>query len=491
MKWKNLTFRITSLMLILFCGVALYNCASQGQREHIVVVSTNDIHAAFEKMPQLVTLVNNLREEYDNVLVFDAGDRTTGNPYVDKATRRGEPLYELMNMVDYDYGVLGNHEFDYGQEGLLSCLELFEAEIVCANTDFEQAQVPIKERVKPYRIFEVGGVRAAILGLIQIDDLGIPSSMPSNMEGIKFSNGVERSLEYKFLRDSAEIVIALTHLGFEDDSLMVCKNNMFDLVVGGHSHTYLPRGKVINGTLVTQTGSKLTGVGVTHIVVEDGKLISVNNQIVSLEGIEPNPEALAYVEACKEGSPLNVTIGTLDVDLTRVGLINMCTDIIRERSGVDIVLQNTGSIRIDGLPTGEVTAAQIYELEPFGNHIVTQDMMLDDIKTMILTKFNGGGGESRQIDLSASGMIYEIIVDESGKGAEVVCYDLKGRAMNNRRLTMATSNYVSSAYIYPGQGQATPLDEGEVVIADAVIDVFERGDTYVGDNDPRVFIKER
>lgn len=481
---KKFSFNLSIFALLIF--LAGCNVAKNGTTE-IVIVSTNDVHAAFESMAQVATLVKDLESQYDNVLVLDAGDHCTGNPYVDMAVPQGEPLHKLMNMVGYDYGTAGNHEFDYKQTGFKQGIEDMDVTMLCANADFEGTV--LEDEIKPYEIFTIGGVRTAILGLIQLGSGGVPSAMPANMEGIKFVNGVERSFDFKFLRDSADLVIGLTHLGFEDDSLMVCKNKMFDLIVGGHTHTYLPEGRVINGTLVTQTGSKLKGVGVTHITMKDGKVASIKNEVVSLEGIEPDAEAKAYIDSCMADSPLNDPIGKLDRTLTGVGLMNMVADVMLERSGADIVLQNAGSIRIDSLAQGDVQIGQIYELEPFRNHIVTQQLTLQEIKEMIMTKFNSTGGESRTVDLSTSGMTYNICVGEDGKAYDVECFDPKGNKMADKSYTMATSNYVASAYTYAGKGKATPI-EGHVIIADAVIDVIKRDGTYKGDNVIRVTIKK-
>ncbi len=474
-------FFLALLLLGVGCG------SSNDDTTQIVIVSTNDMHAAFESMAKMITVVKELRSEHENVLVLDAGDHCTGNPYVDMADPQGEPIHELMRMAGYSYGAVGNHEFDYQQAGFKCGIETMELTALCANADFEGTV--LEDYIKPYEIFEIDGVRTAILGLIQIDDSGLPSAMPSNMEGVEFVNGVEKSLEYKFLRDSADLVIGLTHLGFDDDSLMVCKNTMFDLVVGGHSHTYLPNGRTINGTLVTQTGNKLRGVGVTHIKIKGDKVISISNEVVSLDGVEPDAEALAYINSCKDDSPLNDPIGAVDQTLSRVGLANMITDVMLERSGADIVLQNAGSIRIDSLAKGDVTIGQIYELEPFRNHIVTQKLTLDQIKEMIMTKYNSSGGESRSIDLSPSGASYTIYTNDDGLATDVEFIDLKGRKMTNKSYTLGTNNYVASAYIYAGRGKATPIED-RVIVADAVIDVIKRDGVYKGDNKIRVTIKK-
>lgn len=471
------------LLLLLVAG----GCNSSNNITEIVVVSTNDAHAAFEQMPKVVSLIKEIESKYENVLVLDAGDHCTGNPYVDMADPQGEPIHHLMRMAGYDYGTVGNHEFDYKQEGYKAGIEAIGATTLCANADFEGTI--LEEYIKPYEIFEIGGVRTAILGLIQIGTGGVPSAMPDNMRGIKFTNGVERSLDFKFLRDSAELVIGLTHLGFEDDSLMVSKNTMFDLVVGGHTHTYLPEGRVINGTLVTQTGSKLRGVGVTKIGIKGGEVISVSNQVVSLDDVEPDAEAQAYVDSCKDGSSLNNPIGAVDRTLHRAGLLNMITDIMRKRSGADIAIQNSGSIRIDSLTKGDVKYVDIYALEPFRNHIVVERITLSQIEEMILNKFNSRGGESSSVDLSTSGMTYNICVGEDGRATHIECFDMDGKKMANKSYTMTTSNYVNSAYNYAGQGKATAI-EGRVVIADAVVDAIKKDGVFEGDNEIRVTIKK-
>ena len=94
--------------------ILLAGCA--GERR-VVIVSTNDIHSSIDNFPRLATLVEELRaaEGADRVLLVDAGDRWTGNPFVDLASPPLYPIVELMNELGYDVATLGNHEFDWGQ----------------------------------------------------------------------------------------------------------------------------------------------------------------------------------------------------------------------------------------------------------------------------------------------------------------------------------------------------------------------------------------
>lgn len=477
------TNKIARIVLMALVAVAVfYYGLRDGSKREIVIISTNDVHAFIDNMPKMMTLVKQLKAENENVLILDAGDRWTGNPYVDQAEQKGKPIVDLMNMIGYDYFALGNHEFDYMQSGLKANLDDFEAKMLCANADFSATE--LAGYIDPYVIFELDDLDIAIVSFVQLNSGGIPSAMPAYMEGIEFQDGVALSQEYRFLRDSADLVIALTHLGFTDDSLMVVQNDMFDLVVGGHSHTYIPNGMLINGTLVTQAGEHLNDVGITRITVEmGGKVSSVVNEVVSLSDIEPDAQVEAYIQAMKDGSPLNDIIGELDIQLDETGLVNMTTDIIRLGSKADIALQNVGGVRLDSLVSGPITISDVCKLEPFSNHIVTQKMTLDQIKAMILNTFNTPGDDANRIDLYPSGMKYEVILDANNKATDVKFYDLNGRPMADRTYTMATSNYVSSAYKY----ECSDKQDGELITT-VIIDALESVDVYKGSNVSRATI---
>ena len=121
-------FRLLALGLVVFLWVRA------GQEQTLVILSTNDMHGKIQRMPELATAVRQCRDTVERVLLVDAGDRWTGNAYVDKVAVPGRPIVELMNRLGYDVATLGNHEFDFGQAhlgGVLDSLVAFE--VVCAN----------------------------------------------------------------------------------------------------------------------------------------------------------------------------------------------------------------------------------------------------------------------------------------------------------------------------------------------------------------------
>jgi 5'-nucleotidase len=157
--------RVQCTILALVATLLMVGCGSRkGATENIIIISTSDIHAKIDMMPRLATFVQEAREQ-DTARVFlvDAGDRWTGNAYVDMAPHAGRPIIELMNSIGYDVATFGNHEFDMGLDTLQRRVEDAEFDLVLANVN--TGKTPLKQP-KPYVVKEVGGVKVGFLGLV-------------------------------------------------------------------------------------------------------------------------------------------------------------------------------------------------------------------------------------------------------------------------------------------------------------------------------------
>ena len=97
-----------------FFAVFFFAAACAPRERTLVVLSTNDMHAKIQRFPLLAAAVQACRDTTDLVLLVDAGDRWTGNAFVDKVPAPGKPIIELMNRLHYDVATFGNHEFDHG-----------------------------------------------------------------------------------------------------------------------------------------------------------------------------------------------------------------------------------------------------------------------------------------------------------------------------------------------------------------------------------------
>lgn len=257
----------------------LSSCASVGSKE-LVILHTNDTHSQIESIrsgygkglagvDRRAEYFDQVRKENKNVLILDAGDWDQGTPYF--TVFKGDMEIELMNAMGYDVACLGNHEFDNGQEELARRLAMAEFSVVCANYDF--SQTPLAEYVKPYVVLKKGGLKIGIFGLL----VNIKSNVSAKArQGLEFQNPVEVSNELaKMLKEDqgCDLVIALSHLGYSAQNpkaasdINLAKNTRnIDIIVGGHSHTFLKSEKVYQNldgkdVIILQAGAKGEYVG--------------------------------------------------------------------------------------------------------------------------------------------------------------------------------------------------------------------------------------
>lgn len=242
-------------ILVLFAGLI------SAQNVKIVVLHTNDTHSQVEpSAPDAVRfadmggyarrlgLINKIREEEKNVLLFDAGDFSQGTPYFNFFKGRVE--VKGLNAMNYDAVTLGNHEFDNGVDTLETVLK--EATFPIVSSNYNVKKSAIAEFVEPYRIIEKDGVRIGVIGLgIELEGL----VMKSNYEGVKYLDPVKTVKKYeRFLkkRKKCDLIICVSHLGGDSTSTKVndftiAKNSKYvDLIIGGHSHFMLENVKTKN-----------------------------------------------------------------------------------------------------------------------------------------------------------------------------------------------------------------------------------------------------
>lgn len=238
--------------------VAMAAClASWGQKE-LVVLHTNDTHSAVKPLSvniddtltagrggfvRRVALVREERAKNPGLLLFDSGDFSQGSPYY--TLFKGDVEVGLMNMMGYDAATIGNHEFDYGLDNLARLVRAARFPVVCANYDF--AGTPLEGLVRPYTIVERQGVKIGVFGLSpRLEGL----VAKDNYGGVRYLDPVEaarRVVGQLRGEDSCDVVICLSHLGWQmpapdvDDSALVAGTRGIDLVLGGHSHTYMEK----------------------------------------------------------------------------------------------------------------------------------------------------------------------------------------------------------------------------------------------------------
>ena len=179
------------------------------------------------------------RRKDPDLLLFDCGDFSQGSSYY--TMFKGDVEVELMNRMHYDAVTIGNHEFDFGLDNMIRLFKMAEFPIVCSNYDF--ADTELKDIVKPYLVLKRQGVRIGVFALCPPLE-GLVSR--KNYGPLKFLDPVEvtdRMVDVLRNREKCDVVICLSHLGWEvsdyPDNELIKRTSGIDLILGGHSHTYL------------------------------------------------------------------------------------------------------------------------------------------------------------------------------------------------------------------------------------------------------------
>lgn len=242
----------------------------------ITILHTNDVHSHIDPfgpddgrnankggIARRAALVESLRKDNPNTLLFDAGDIFQGTPYFNYYG--GELEFKLMSMLKYDAATIGNHDFDNGIDGLYAQLPHAKFSFVSANYDF--TNTVMDTHVSPYKIFKRDGLKIGVFGLgIKLEGLVLKSLYKETkyLDPIEMAQEMSKKLKED---EKCDLVICLSHLGYyyrrnpENVSDIVVARNTenIDLIIGGHTHTFLPKPTIEknrqgNNVLINQVG---------------------------------------------------------------------------------------------------------------------------------------------------------------------------------------------------------------------------------------------
>lgn len=352
------------IVSILSAALALLLSA---QAEQITILGINDMHANVREMPKLYTFVQQQRQADPELLLFSAGDNRTGDPYCDFHPRPGWPMTALMNKVGFNLSALGNHEFDGTADSLRDVLNSADFRHVCANFF---APDTLRLHIEPYRIFERRGVKIGVLGLIQVNKGGIPDVHPAKVKDYAFADPFRTAEQYRWLRQHCDVLILLTHLGYEDDVKLAALFPEADAIVGGHSHTRVEH-PAESGVTVTQNEKNVRYVTRLIFEVEDGKVVSKKAELFPLKDVQPDAACEALVKELMAAPELHRPLAdNLSFIPTRSVLAHLMADAMKAGTGADLAMQNPGGVRIDTLAPGPVTVADVFCMDPFRNDVV-------------------------------------------------------------------------------------------------------------------------
>jgi len=308
--WNRRSFLRSAGTAALLSGVgALPLSAKSLKGQHLTILHTNDVHSNLEAFPDdhpkfpglggvaaRKAIIDKIRQENEHVLLLDSGDIFQGTPYFNFFN--GEPEIRAMNVMGYDASTIGNHEFDGGMSNLAQ--QIFNADFpfLCSNYDFHNTV--LNNKTKPYHVLEKGNLRIGLIGLgVELKGL-VPEKLCEGVgykDPISSANLVAKHLKAK---ERCHLVIALSHLGFQyqsdkvSDVILAEKSQNIDIILGGHTHTFLDGPVFVkNGldqeVLIHQVGWAGIRLGRIDLVFEK----SLNKNSVSTQTVIVDKKSIA------------------------------------------------------------------------------------------------------------------------------------------------------------------------------------------------------
>lgn len=274
---------------------------SGGNEKTITILHTNDVHSHIDPFPadhdryptlggvsRRATLIDQVRQENPNTLVFDAGDIFQGTPYFNYFG--GEVEFRMMSRLGYDASAIGNHDFDNGIDGLHKQLPHATFDFLAANYDFRNTVM--EGRTKPFKIFRRNGLKIGVFGLgIRLEGLVDPYLFKETeyMDPVEITQDMTRILRQE---EACDLVICLSHLGYHyknpdriSDLKLARETRGIDLIIGGHTHTFLKKPTLVKNLdqenmLVNQVGCWGVQVGRIDFIYADRRQVGAKGKSI-------------------------------------------------------------------------------------------------------------------------------------------------------------------------------------------------------------------
>lgn len=469
------------------------------------IIHWNDFHA--QNMPMSVkgpdgvryniggyayfkAVVDSLKEyaiaNHEAYLLLDAGDDFQGTAI--SGFTRGASQITLMNIIHPDAATLGNHEFDYGSQNIDSLIQ-FKAKYAIINSNISRENgTPF---TTPYIIRETGGFKIAVIGLIAEDLKNL--TLPDKISGLRISSYEETLGKYlpEIKKTKPDLIVVLSHIGVDDDRELAKKFPEVNIFVGGHSHTPLREPIKENRSVIVQAGSKGQYVGELELNVDtDGdSLLSYSGKLIETRNDRITPDSSIITQIMLMEAPVAAkyaeTIGVLKKDWhvndgKASNLAAFEAMVFREDLHTDVGIINYGGLR-KPLPAGNITMKDIYEINPFGNEMVTYTMTGADMKSSLEWMFDGTGTEFCEF----SGLVCS--VDTAAKaGSRIMGLTIGGTSFDPKMNYSVSTNIFVASHLHSTFGldeNTHPLRHTGVTDFDLLVEGVRKRKVISGESD--------
>jgi 2',3'-cyclic-nucleotide 2'-phosphodiesterase (5'-nucleotidase family) len=444
---------IIGWILVLSLLVAGAGFGWAGEEARLRILYLNDFHGYAEPhrpvgsseaiggIAHLAAEVNRLRVGQPTLLLA-AGDMIQGNQWANFF--QGASVLRVMNTLGFDALVVGNHEFDFGQEVLKQRIGEAAFPVLGANVE----GLP---EIKPYVLKEIEGGKVLIIGAVTEDTPVM--THPRNVAGLVFlspESTIQRILTAH--APEADLVIVLSHLGLPADRKLAQQVKGIHLIVGGHTHTRIEQPLKVNGTWIVQAWEDGKVLGCLDLMISKGGIRLSEGRLIDIKpGREPVKEISALVEefSRRVKGELEEVIGEALVDLEGQGarrqetnLGDLLTDILRIETGADLAVLNGGGIRTD-IPQGPIQVKTVLDALPFNNFPVVLRLSGKEIREVLeqgVSDLGGHGGKFLQV--SGLRLIYRQSAPPGNRVQEI---RINGQPLEpDREYLLATNDFLAA-----------------------------------------------
>lgn len=474
----------------------------------VTILYTNDMHGYLEGqilrmsdgttfefggLPHVIGTIARLKRQAPGpVLVFDAGDLWVGTLASNRD--QGKTIIAAMNIIGYDAMTLGNHDFDQGIAVTQARAGEAKFPMLMANM-VEAASGKVPAWAKAYIVKEIEGVRFGIIGVGYARTPSI-SSKAKELQAFKFLDELDALKQIlPTVKRQADVIIVLSHAGFDADQRIAQALPDINVIVGGHTHTELRTPKVIGNTIIVQAGAKAQNVGRLVLTLDRAaKKITdytKNNllvAVVSNQAETPPQVAEMFNKLIEDGRAITQrVIGETLIDLVRAYTAdgrstgehpagNLVVDAMlwANQAGdtpADVAIHNNAGIRAD-IPKGPITYGQLYEMLPFDNVLVAMDLQGKHIKAVLEVAV-----ACPRVNTLVAGMSFTYDCSKPS-GNRVSNLLIRGKPIDLQKVyRVQTIDYLANG----GDGQIAFREGTNLLYGDPVVDVVA---AYVTQNSP-------
>ncbi|SFR51525.1 2',3'-cyclic-nucleotide 2'-phosphodiesterase/5'-or 3'-nucleotidase, 5'-nucleotidase family [Halorubrum sodomense] len=464
----------------------------------LTLLSYNDVQTAAAEdkdFPRLVTLIEQRRAAADGPVVVVGGGDQIGPHALSPISQWRAPV-DVLNGVQPDADVIGNHEFDYGLDAISDVTADSKFPWLATNlVDSETGEA--FDGTKSNHIVERGGVRVGIIGLADKGATTGKTNIDFEAEGITIEDYTETGpAEAKRLREEegVDVVVALAHTGVPDAEALAEADTDDDidvLVVGDDEIVYRPTEQ--SGTIVSEAEARANYLSEIELTVEDGSVTSWEGDLLEVtDDIEKDPDASRIINeyraevsldspVVESAVPLDATFSSNYHRETNYG--NLITDAMRERTDADVAITNAGGIRSDSVyGPGEITGGDIFNTLPFPNTVVSLELtgeeLVETLESQVVTLESATGQSfGEEISQQTSGLRFEWVPHED---ADELIRDVYvgGEPLDlDETYEVAVNSFIANGGSgYPLEDKPVIDDTGELQ-ATTVVDYLEPRET--------------